>query len=119
MKAWMRSKVSVVMRPPSRSRRTSLPSLIASRPKVDSATSARRQYSEISRSSVSGSMVGWTIGTSFEFEHRWAISSRVPYGRWDLYGHRLDDDGSARKTERFKKRLPTNLSWDAVGVGLN
>src|SRR5258706_2168529 len=43
----MRSRVSMVMRLPSRSRCTSLPSLTARRPKVDSAISAWRQYSEI------------------------------------------------------------------------
>src|ERR1700712_261479 len=37
----------MVMRLPSRSRCTSLPSLTARRPKVDSAISAWRQYSEI------------------------------------------------------------------------
>ncbi len=35
MKPWMRSSVSVVMRPPLRSRAASLPSLTARRPKVD------------------------------------------------------------------------------------
>src|SRR5438128_1429275 len=43
----MRSSVSVVMRLPSRSRATSLPSLTARRPKVDSAMSERRQNSVI------------------------------------------------------------------------
>ena len=38
MKPWMRSSVSVVMRPPLRSRAASLPSLTARRPKVDSAS---------------------------------------------------------------------------------
>jgi len=45
----MRSSVSVVMRPPLRSRLASLPSLTARRPKVDSATPVRRQKSAISR----------------------------------------------------------------------
>ena len=35
MKPWMRSSVSVVMRPPLRNRAVSLPSLTARRPKVD------------------------------------------------------------------------------------
>src|SRR6202011_1044433 len=43
----MRSSVSMVMRLPSRKRCTSLPSLTARRPKVDSAISAWRQYCEI------------------------------------------------------------------------
>src|SRR3984885_13627421 len=43
----MRSSVSTVMRLPSRSRCTSLPSLTARRPKVDSAISACRQNSVI------------------------------------------------------------------------
>src|SRR3981189_359898 len=43
----MRSRVLMVMPLPSRSRCTSLPSLTARRPKVDSAISAWRQYSEI------------------------------------------------------------------------
>src|SRR5262249_59658253 len=51
MKARMRSRVSVVMRPPLRSRVVSLPSLTARRPKVDSASPLWRQYSEISCSS--------------------------------------------------------------------
>src|SRR5262245_7150219 len=44
----MRSSVSMVMRLPSRRRATSLPSLTARRPKVDSAMSERRQNSVIS-----------------------------------------------------------------------
>src|SRR5713226_7864724 len=51
MKARMRSSVSVVMRPPWRSRLASLPSLTARRPNVDSAKPVWRQYSEISCSS--------------------------------------------------------------------
>src|SRR5882757_5329270 len=47
MKALMRSSVSMVMRLPSRSRCTSLPSLTARRPNVVSAMSKRRQKSEI------------------------------------------------------------------------
>src|SRR5690242_9202272 len=43
----MRSSVSIVILLPSRSRCTSLPSLTARRPKVDSAMSAWRQNSEI------------------------------------------------------------------------
>src|SRR5689334_7745356 len=43
----MRSSVSMVIRLPSRKRCTSLPSLTARRPKVDSAMSAWRQNSEI------------------------------------------------------------------------
>src|SRR5271156_6092714 len=43
----MRSSVSMVMRLPSRNRCTSLPSLTARRPKVDSAISAWRQNSVI------------------------------------------------------------------------
>src|SRR5438876_5488137 len=43
----MRSRVSMVIRLPSRSRCTSLPSFTARRPKVDSAMSAWRQNSEI------------------------------------------------------------------------
>src|SRR3984893_10583877 len=43
----MRSRVSIVMRLPSRKRWTSSPSLTARRPKVDSAISAWRQNSEI------------------------------------------------------------------------
>src|SRR6516165_1193518 len=43
----MRSRVSMVIRLPSRRRCTSLPSLTARRPKVDSAMSAWRQNSEI------------------------------------------------------------------------
>ena len=43
MKPWMRSRVSVVMRPPLRSRAASLPSLTARRPKVDSARPVCRQ----------------------------------------------------------------------------
>ena len=46
-KAWIRSSVSMVMRLPSRKRCTSLPSLTARRPKVDSAISAWRQNSVI------------------------------------------------------------------------
>ena len=38
IKPWIRSSVSVVMRPPLRSRAVSLPSLTARRPKVDSAS---------------------------------------------------------------------------------
>ena len=53
MKACTRSTVSVVTRPPSRRRLTSLPSFTASRPKVDSAMRARRQNSAMSRRSVS------------------------------------------------------------------
>ena len=48
MKARIRSSVSVVMRPPLRSRLASLPSLTARRPKVDSARPRRRQNSPIS-----------------------------------------------------------------------
>ena len=48
MKARMRSSVSVVMRPPLRSRLASLPSLTARRPKVDSASPRWRQNSLIS-----------------------------------------------------------------------
>jgi hypothetical protein len=48
-----RSTVSVPTRPPRRRRLTSLPSLTARRPKVDSAILARRQYSAMSRRSVS------------------------------------------------------------------
>ena len=51
MKERMRSRVSVVMRPPWRSRVASLPSLTARRPNVDSASPVLRQYSEISWSS--------------------------------------------------------------------
>ncbi|MET3263599.1 hypothetical protein ABIF38_005105 [Bradyrhizobium japonicum] len=47
MKALMRSSVSMVMRLPSRSRYTSLPSLTARRPNVVSAMSERRQKSVI------------------------------------------------------------------------
>ena len=43
IKPWMRSSVSVVMRPPLRSRAVSLPSLTARRPKVDSARPVDRQ----------------------------------------------------------------------------
>src|SRR3954464_7031856 len=43
----MRSRVSIVIRLPSRNRCTSLPSFTARRPKVDSAMSAWRQNSEI------------------------------------------------------------------------
>src|ERR1700674_1522849 len=43
----MRSRVSMVMRLPSRKRCTSLPSLTERRPKVDSAISAWRQYCDI------------------------------------------------------------------------
>ena len=53
MKARTRSTVSVVTRPPRRSRLTSLPSFTASRPKVDSAMRALRQNSAMSRRSVS------------------------------------------------------------------
>ena len=53
IKARTRSTVSVVTRPPMRSRLTSLPSFTASRPKVDSAMRARRQNSAISCRSVS------------------------------------------------------------------
>src|SRR5262249_31311432 len=47
------STVSVLTRPPRRRRLTSLPSLTARRPKVDSAILARRQYSVMSRRSAS------------------------------------------------------------------
>src|SRR5262249_20369569 len=43
IKPWMRSSVSVVMRPPLRNREVSLPSLTARRPKVDSASPVDRQ----------------------------------------------------------------------------
>ena len=46
-KTLTRSKVSGVMRAPSLSRETNLPSLTARRPKVDSAMPARRQNSEM------------------------------------------------------------------------
>ena len=50
-KALTRSRVSGVMRAPSRRRATNLPSLTARRPKVDSAMPARRQNSEMLSSS--------------------------------------------------------------------
>src|SRR5436305_4691707 len=61
MKPRMRSSVSVVMRPPLRSRLASLPSLTARRPKVDSARPAWRQKSEIScrMASFMGGVLTW------------------------------------------------------------
>ena len=50
-----RSRVSGVMRAPSRSRATNLPSLTARRPKVDSAMLARRQNSEMLSSNPTNS----------------------------------------------------------------
>jgi len=80
-KACIRSSVSTVMRLPSRSRCTSLPSFTARRPNVDSAIPACRQYSEI-----------WARSWSFFIRP----VGRVRVG-WNLWA------------ERFCVRLPTTI----------
>src|SRR5258706_1779641 len=62
----------MVMRLPSRSRCTSLPSLTARRPKVVSATSAWRQYSEI-RLRIWSFFIGQRFG-----KRRWAAADGAP-----------------------------------------
>src|ERR1043166_9386874 len=82
MKARMRSSVSVVMRPPLRSRLASLPSLTARRPKVDSATPVRRQKSAISRrmASFMPCLVGTVIARRPKADE--AIQEQQPRRGW-------------------------------------
>jgi hypothetical protein len=83
IKARTRSSVSVVTRPPSRSRLTSLPSLTARRPNVDSAMPTRRQYPEISCNS------DWLSKSSFLPRDPACSCGRIPVGEADWVNHNL------------------------------
>src|SRR5476651_1708891 len=91
----MRSRVSMVMRLPSRSRCTSLPSLTARRPKVDSAISACRQYSEIW-------LRIWSFFIGGVGADRWAA------GDWALSYHHLPTDGK-QEPKLVMRGLPPSL----------
>src|SRR5580693_3649160 len=114
---WIRSSVSVVMRPPLRSRAASLPSLTARRPKVDSASPVWRQYSEISCRSCWAFMMGEpganlapkvsSDETRVFLFLRGSVTSNEPRGRAGV-NHKIAHSGSGQINGQF----PT-LMWDA------
>src|SRR5215472_12563738 len=114
----MRSSVSVVMRPPLRSRAASLPSLTARRPKVDSARPVRRQYSEISCSSCCAFMASLA-----HLRHKAPapISSPAPLGSALVAALLGSVDGHSRGPAnqavgpRSTTFLPTLIVGDVVG----
>src|SRR3954451_25101244 len=105
----MRSRVSMVIRLPSRRRATSLPSLTARRPKVDSAISERRQKSEI-RARIWSFFIGadWDGGGQREA----AASSYHHLPTWQMTGHcsvQGLNRGSAARTAASDRFLGTDL----------
>src|SRR5580704_9914904 len=113
----MRSSVSVVMRPPLRSRAVSLPSFTARRPKVDSASPVWRQYSEISCRSCWAFMMGKpganlapkvsSDETRVFLFLRGSVTSNEPRGRTGV-NHKIAHSGSGQKNGHFPTRM-----WDA------
>src|SRR6185312_8727358 len=103
----MRSSVSMVIRLPSRKRCTSLPSLTARRPKVDSAMSAWRQKSviwlRISSFLMPWEDVGQRLIVPLSYHH-------LPNRGMDLTHHRNDADEASTVVELI-------TAWRGVSGG--